>query len=77
MIRQDDDGGDFGGDINDGKAIGDMKIGHLNGYLIVAEALTPTSCMLLTANTGVPQFGIRRNSVEEASAVSWHVCGMF
>ena len=33
-----------------------MKIGHLNGYLIVAGAHYPTSCMLLTANTGVPQF---------------------
>jgi hypothetical protein len=47
LIRQDDDGGDFGADINDGKAmrwkarIGDMEIGHLNGYLIVAEAHYP------------------------------------
>jgi hypothetical protein len=38
LIRQDDDGGDFGGGVNDGKSmrwkarIGDMEIGHLNGY---------------------------------------------
>jgi hypothetical protein len=42
-----------------GARIGDMEIDHLSGYLVVAETHYPTRCMLLTANAGVPQFGIR------------------